>query len=330
MMQRLRFPLAFLALAILLFSLPRRARALDLLIDVLAVGVTDNLGVPLSLGKVTFYDAGTTNLRTVYQDFGLTTPAANPVILDTAGRAIVYTSYRVKLVITDSADGAIRTIDNVGSADADVASSAQNGGLAVTLPIGIMLPYGGTGAVPSGWLYCDGAQYSQAQYAALYAVIGTSFNTGGETAGYFRVPAQARRALVGAGGSGTGTLGNAVGNRGGAETHTLTGAESGVPAHGHTFTPPTCSTDTTGSTHVHTFTYVSGNADPGAATDVMYGSGGGLTGLNSGNPRGTAEGSHTHGCAISGGAVVNASAATAGSAHNNVQPSLVTNFIIKY
>lgn len=73
---------------------------------------------------------------------------------------------------------------------------------------------------PSGYLPCDGAAVSRTTYASLFAAIGTTWGAGnGSTT--FNVPNLARRTLVGKGGTGTGTLGNAVGNTGGAETVNL-------------------------------------------------------------------------------------------------------------
>jgi hypothetical protein len=65
----------------------------------------------LNGGKVTVYDAGTTNLATVWTDRAKTTPAAQPFILGSDGRAEVYGDNVYKFVITDSADAAIETID---------------------------------------------------------------------------------------------------------------------------------------------------------------------------------------------------------------------------
>jgi microcystin-dependent protein len=99
------------------------------------------------------------------------------------------------------------------------------------VPSGTMLDYGGT-SLPAGFLACDGAAVSRTTYATLFAAISTTWGVGdGSTT--FNVPNLNRRTTVGSGGSGTGTLGNAVGNVGGAETHALTLAET--PAHTHTY-----------------------------------------------------------------------------------------------
>lgn len=96
-------------------------------------------------------------------------------------------------------------------------------------PAGAMMDFAGTTA-PSGWLACNGTAVSRTTYARLFAAISTTWGVGdGSTT--FNLPNFSRRVAVGSGGSGTGTLGNAVGNTGGAETHTLTLAES--PAHAH-------------------------------------------------------------------------------------------------
>lgn len=61
----------------------------------------DDAGQPLSGGFLYFYDTGTTTLRNTWSDKALTTLNANPVPLDTAGRANVEIwgsgSYRVRL-----------------------------------------------------------------------------------------------------------------------------------------------------------------------------------------------------------------------------------------
>lgn len=143
-MKKILLSLVFL----LAVAVPREAFALKRIIEVLAAGVTDSNNAILSAGTVTFYDAGTSTLRTVYTDFALTTPASNPATLDSAGRLVVYTDKRVKLLIKNSGGSTIHTWDNVGTADSDI-SAATASNLAGD---GLTAPGDGTVAV-----YPDGA-----------------------------------------------------------------------------------------------------------------------------------------------------------------------------
>ena len=55
------------------------------------------------------------------------------------------------------------------------------------LPVGAMVPFP-KGTVPPGFLEVDGSVQSTATYPDLAAYLGTTFNTGGEGAGNFRLP----------------------------------------------------------------------------------------------------------------------------------------------
>ncbi len=172
------------------------------------------------------------------------------------------------------------------------------------VPAGIISAFGGISA-PSGYLLCDGSAVSQATYATLFAAIGTTYNTGGEGIGNFRLPNATGRALVGAGtytdpvlGSITRTLAESSG----AASHVLVTGE--MPVHNHTTNDPG---------HSHTLPYK--NPTPVGGVDV--------TGWV---PNTGVVGNFTTSTATTG---VTTNNNGGGGAHNNMQPFLVINYIIK-
>ncbi len=110
------------------------------------------------------------------------------------------------------------------------------------------------GAVPSGFLACDGAAVSRATYADLFAVIGTTHGAGdGVTT--FNLPDARGRSAVGTG-QGSGLTNRALGATGGAESHTLTEAQ--MPMHGHPFFASYATQSTANSTSTGGFMTNSG------------------------------------------------------------------------
>ena len=102
--------------------------------------------------------------------------------------------------------------------------------LSVVFPTGVQVPYGGS-AAPTGFLLCDGSNVSRTTYAALFAVIGTTYGAGdGSTT--FTLPNKQGRTSLGAG-TGSGLTARTRGTKGGEETHLLTTGE--MPAHTHTY-----------------------------------------------------------------------------------------------
>lgn len=81
----------------------------------------------------------------------------------------------------DAGNFKLRNVAN-GIASLDAVNKSQLDSLktAITpslVPSGTILPYGGT-TVPSGYLLCDGSAVSRTTYAALFAVIGTTYGSG--------------------------------------------------------------------------------------------------------------------------------------------------------
>lgn len=143
------------------------------------------------------------------------------------------------------------------------------------LPVGLVM-WNGSSTVPDGWLECNGAAVSRTTYSALFSLIGTTYGIGdGSTT--FNLPDQARNVLVGKGGTGTGTLGNSIGDTGGTETHTLSTSE--LPSHTHEVGQSLLDKDDTGGTGTETldsliptdpFVYdQTGTAGSGSAHNIL-------------------------------------------------------------
>ena len=122
------------------------------------------------------------------------------------------------------------TVDWSGNVEA--AGDVMAGGSTPLVPIGTILDFAAATA-PTGYLVCDGSAVSRSTYAALFAVIGTTWGSGnGSTT--FNIPDFRGRTAIGAGtGTASDATAHALGSNGGTETHKLTHAQSGVPAHSH-------------------------------------------------------------------------------------------------
>lgn len=236
--------------------------------------------------------------------------------------------YRVRISRAPGADGAL-TITNTGAGGVNLVPGA--GGFTVDgtgldpIPFGIIAAFGGASA-PTGWLLCYGQNVSRTTYASLFTAISTTWGVGdGSTT--FTLPDLRGRVIAGQdnmGGSSANRLtglsggvnGDTLAASGGAESHTLTEAQ--LAAHDHAVDPPN-TTSASGGSHSHTFPI--GSAFGGGQNKPVRGNTGG-------DPEtGTTDtvAAHTHAVDIASFA---SGSAGSGSAHNNVQPTTIANYII--
>lgn len=201
------------------------------------------------------------------------------------------------------------------AATADQAASlSASGASGLSVPIGTILPFAGSN-VPNGWLLCDGESYDNDAYSALEAVIGTTYGSPGS--GRFRVPDLQGRVPVGrtVNNPSDSDFGN-LNDSGGERTHVLTIPE--MPAHNHT------ASTTTNGAHRHK---IKGDNGGGGAFGVQANM------LSEDTIDGCVncianfefdtnfDGGHSHGISVGnrGG----------NQPHNNLQPYLTINYIIK-
>jgi len=164
---------------------------------------------------------------------------------------------------------------------------------------GIVVPWG-SASIPSGFLLCDGQSVSQATYAALFAIIGTTYgNPGG---GNFNVPDLRDRTIVGVSAANSKALAQGIG----ANTVTPTGNITGN-------TGATTLTTNQIPSHNHSIPYRDSCGMGGAGITPNYQT----TTVSSGNAGGGQSHDHT------------LSANFSGSANSVLQPGLVLNYIIK-
>lgn len=162
----------------------------------------------------------------------------------------------------------------------------------------------GNATIPTGWLELLGQTVLRADYPGLFAIFGTTFNTGGELGTEFRLPDGQGRSLIGVGtytDTVSGSVSRTLGQKLGAEKHVMTTAE--MPAHNHGVNDPG---------HSHGYN-VFNAAEAGGYGQARAGS----------NPTEAANNTNSQSTGIS--TQNNGS----GNSHNNMQPSLAMKLIVK-
>lgn len=187
-----------------------------------------------------------------------------------------------------------------------------------SMPAGSVTAFAGSSA-PTGWLLCAGQAVSRTTYAALFAAIGTTYGSGdGSTT--FNLPDLRGRTVAGLdnmGGTDANRLSwqNVLGTVGvssttvdsGEQQHTLSAAESGVPAHSHGVTDPG---------HNHNM------PEKNAGTNIVspY-----MTYAWADTVKNSWYSTYS---STTGITIQNNTAAAASAAHNNMQPTMLLNYII--
>lgn len=172
-------------------------------------------------------------------------------------------------------------------------------------------------APPRGWLRCRGGLYLAEQHPALYAAIGTTYNTGGESTNpvQFRVPNIADEFIL-ASGSTYSTLGGSGGSSSITTTH--------LPSHSHDLNSHTHGAGSLGTSsagsHTHpngwgtTYVVAAGGAYPAAGSDTAVYTG--------------SAGAHTH--PITGStAAASGSTGSTGSGATFLPPYITLHALIK-
>lgn len=202
-------------------------------------------------------------------------------------------------------------------------------------PVGVVEPYAGSTA-PAGWLLCFGQAISRATYADLYQMVRETYG-GGNGSTTFNIPDLRGRSVHGKDDMG-GTAAGRVTAAGSAVNGLALGSTGGnqyTQAHGHTFSA-SGNTQNDDPDHGHQWTLASAGNAQGTGDlpfrgynlwDGSFHSGGTAewSGYGSSVPAGGYKHTHTY----SFTATSNAHANTNGSG-NNVPPTRVFNFMIKY
>lgn len=289
---------------------------------------TTSMGNPVAL---TIVSDGST-LSSLTGTKTTTTAAGSPTLN-------VGSSYTCKVWVVDRLGGTstvqeitipteFRTIDfKAGGTGVAIGEVASKNGFEVAMPsmfttmAGTIQMYAGS-TPPAGWLKCDGTSYLRTSYPTLFTALGgTSSPWGLPDSTHFNVPDLRGRVPLGAGSNSAntvttygscsaGTVNQSLGKKGGEAAHTLKteeAAQKAVSTNGMS----------ANESHTHSVGFgVVNRASGSAGTRMVYGYN--TTSATDSVATSSTSIAHTH--SITG--------SDATTAHNNIQPYTVVNYII--
>ena len=174
------------------------------------------------------------------------------------------------------------------------AAKLDAGAVSVLMPSGSLMPYAGSSA-PTGYLLYDGAAISRTTYSALFGLVGTTYGSGDDSS-TFNIPDLRGRVIAG------------QDDMGGVSANRLTGLSGGVDGD---------VLGGTGGAETHTLTTSELPAhDHNLPVDI-----GGALNIQSLTSTGGSDQGYD--------GSVDSTSTGGGLAHNNVQPTIILNYIIK-
>jgi hypothetical protein len=123
-------------------------------------------GAPLASGTVTYYVPNSTNKKTTWMDAAQTQNNTNPILLDAAGRGIMFGQGNYRQVVKDV--NGVLIWDSFTSAPGSAQPSGATG--TDTAPVGTVMPFSGF-AIPINWQLAYGQAVSRTGFPDLFTAL---------------------------------------------------------------------------------------------------------------------------------------------------------------
>lgn len=129
-------------------------------------------GAPLAAGTVTMYVPNSTTKKTTWVDQNQASSNTNPIVLDAAGRGVIFGQGNYRQVVKDK--NGVQIWDSFTSANGSAAPSGATG--TDTAPVGSVMAFSGF-VVPTNWVLSYGQPLIRTTFPELFAAITISNNS---------------------------------------------------------------------------------------------------------------------------------------------------------